>query len=142
MSLHRFATEVASVSPEDTVQQAAVTMRERGVGCLVVTEGRRLVGIVTDRDLVARAVAEGVDPSTARVGRFTTYDPITICVNDGIETAAERMRLHGIRRLPIIDQDRNLVGIVTSDDLLVMLGGELAGVCGTLENASDSIDSR
>ncbi len=142
MSLHRFVTDVVTVSPEDTIQTAAHTMCKRHVGCLLVTESGRLVGILTDRDLVARAVAEGVDPSTAKVARFATYDPITISVNDGVETAAERMRLHGIRRLPILNAERNVVGIVTSDDLLVMLGGEIAGVCGSLERSSDSNESR
>jgi len=142
MSLDRFKVPLATVSPRETVEQAARTMRDRNVGCLVVQEGGRFAGIVTDRDLVVRVLAEGIDPSTACVGDFVTYDAITASIHEGLETAAERMRLHGIRRLPIIDDHGDAVGIVTADDLLVLLGKELSGVCESIQNHSDSTDSR
>ena len=71
-----------------------------------------------------------------------TYDPITISVHEGIETAVEHMRRHGVRRLPIIDDEGVAVGIVTADDLLALLGREIAAVCEGIENAADSDDSR
>jgi CBS domain-containing protein len=100
------------------------------------------VGIVTDRDLVLRVLAEGHDPTTALVGEFVTYDPITVSVHDGIETVADRMRRHGIRRLPLVDDQGEAVGIVTADDLLVLLGGEIAAICEGIENRADATDSR
>jgi CBS domain-containing protein len=141
MSLARFKTPLATISADDTVERAARKMRERGVGSLLVTRDGRPSGIVTDRDLVLRVLAEGIDPA-ARVGGFATYEPVTVSVDDGIETAVQRMRVHGVRRLPIVDERGQVVGIVTADDLLVLLGGELAAVCECIENRSDSTDSR
>jgi CBS domain-containing protein len=142
MTLARFKAPLATATVEDTVEKAARTMRDRHVGCLLVTRRGAPAGIVTDRDLVVRVMAEGRDPSTAQVGEFVTYDPITLSVHDGIETAVQRMRRHGVRRLPIVDEDGVAVGIVTADDLLVLLGGEIASVCEGIENRADAEDSR
>ena len=142
MSLARFKAPLATCTVEDSVESGARTMRDRHVGCLVVTRHGRPAGIVTDRDLVVRVMAEGRDPSTATLGEFVTYDPITVSVHDGFETAVQRMRLHGVRRLPIVDEDGVAVGIVTADDLLVLLGGEIAAVCQGIENRADAEDSR
>jgi CBS domain-containing protein len=142
MTLARLKAPLATAAEEDTVEKAARTMRDRHVGCLLVTRHGAPAGIVTDRDLVVRVIAEGRDPSTARVGDFVTYDPITLSVHDGIETAVQRMRQHGVRRLPIVDENGVAVGIVTADDLLVLLGGEIAAVCEGIENRADAEDSR
>jgi CBS domain-containing protein len=142
MSLARFKSPLATVGAEDTVEKAAQLMRERRVGCLVVTRSGRPLGLVTDRDIVIRVVAEGRDARTDKVGDFATYDPITVSVHEGIETVVARMRRHGVRRLPVVDEDGMAVGIVTADDLLVLLGGEIAGVCEGIENRADAEDSR
>jgi CBS domain-containing protein len=142
MTLARFKASLATVAVEDTVETAARAMRDRHVGCLLVTRHGVPAGIVTDRDLVVRVVAEGRDPSKALVGEFVTYDPITLSVHDGIDTAVQRMRRHGVRRLPIVEDDGVAVGIVTADDLLVLLGGEIAAVCEGIENRADAEDSR
>jgi CBS domain-containing protein len=92
--------------------------------------------------LVVRVLAEGRDPTTAKVGEFVTYDPVTLSVHDGIDTAVQRMRRHGVRRLPLVDETGVAVGIVTADDLLVLLGGEIAAVCEGIENRADAEDSR
>jgi CBS domain-containing protein len=133
---------VATVSPQETVEWAARTMRDRAVGCLIVQESGHLAGIVTDRDLVVRVLAEGIDATSARVGDFATYDAITVSVHEGLETAAERMREHGIRRLPVVDDQGQVVGIVTADDLFVLLGRELSSVCEGIQNQSDASESR
>jgi CBS domain-containing protein len=126
----------------DSVQVAARTMRDRRVGALVVLRNRRPVGIVTDRDLVLRVLAEGYDATSVRVERFVTCDPITVSLYDGIDTAAERMRRHGVRRLPLVDDRGEAVGIVTADDLLVLLGAEIAAICEGIENRTDATESR
>jgi CBS domain-containing protein len=142
MTLARFTRPVAVVTEQDTVAHAARVMRDRRVGCLIVTRDGRPSGLVTDRDLVVRVVAEGHDPATATLKAFLTYDPITVSVHDGIETAVEHMRRHGIRRLPIVDDEGHAIGVVTADDLLVLLGGEIAAVCEGIENRADAEDSR
>ncbi len=142
MSLARFKVPLATTTLEETVEQAARTMRNRHLGCLVVTRHGRPMGLITDRDLVVRVMAEGRDPTTSKVGEFVTYDPVTVCVRDGIETAAEQMRKHGVRRLPLVDEEGLAVGIVTADDLLVLLGGEMAAICEGIDNRADAGDSR
>jgi len=142
MSLARFKCPLATIAADQTVVVAARAMRDRGVGSLLVLREGRPIGIVTDRDLVVRAVAEGRDPATAKVGSFTTYDPVTVSVADGIETAISRMRRHGVRRLPVVDEQGVGVGMVTADDLLVLLGGEIAGICEGIETPSDAGDAR
>jgi CBS domain-containing protein len=141
MSLARFKRPLATAEANETAEHAACTMRDQGVGCLVITERGRPLGIVTDRDLVVRLVAEGLDASLP-VGEFTTYDPLTVNVRDSIETVSACMRTHGVRRIPIVDDDGSAVGIVTADDLLMLLGRGLADVCESIENRSDATDSR
>jgi CBS domain-containing protein len=139
MSLSQFTRRVVTANANESVERAACIMRDQGVGCLVVTGEGRPHGIVTDRDLVLRVLAEGVDASTP-VGDFTTYGPFTVSVHDTIETASTRMREHGVRRLPIVDDTGKVVGIVTADDLLMAFGRGLADVCEGIENRSDSVD--
>jgi len=141
MSLVQFTRSLATADAEETVEHAARTMRERRVGCLVITKSGHPLGIVTDRDLVVRVLAEGIDGS-ARVGDFTTFGPLTIGVHDTLETAAICMRTHGVRRLPIVDDTGLAVGIVTADDLLIMFGRSLADVCEGIDNRSDASESR
>jgi CBS domain-containing protein len=141
MSLARFKRPLATADANETAERAARKMRDQGVGCLVVTEKGRPLGIVTDRDLVVRLLAEGLDTS-APVGEFTTYGPLTVSIHDSIETVSACMRTHGVRRLPIVDDDGSVVGIVTADDLLMLLGRGLADVCESIENRSDATDSR
>jgi CBS domain-containing protein len=142
MSLDRFRMPLATAATTDTVAAAARVMRDRRVGSLVVLRDGHPVGIVTDRDLVLRVLAPGLDPKSQRLEDLVTYDPVTVSVNDGIETAAYRMREHGVRRLPIVDERGTAVGIVTADDLLVLLGREIAAICEGIENRSDATDSR
>ena len=142
MSLARFKSPLAVIGVDDTLEQAAKLMRDRHVGSLVVTRAGRPAGVITDRDIVVRAVAEGRDVIREKVGSFVTYDPVTVLVSNGIETVASRMRLHGVRRMPIVDETGAAVGIVTADDLLVLLGGEMASVCGGIEHRADADESR
>ena len=142
MSLARFKAPVVTIQEESTVEAAARVMRDRRVGSLVITRSGRPIGLITDRDIVVRVVAEGLDVRAARVDDFVTFDPITVSVHEGIETATARMRRHGVRRLPLVDEDGRAIGIVTADELLALLGRELAAVCEGIENRSDSRDAR
>ena len=142
MALDQFRLPVGTAGMDDTVETAARTMRDNRVGCLIVAREGRPIGIVTDRDLVNRVLAEGWDPTSVRLHDFVTFAPLTVSVHDSIETAAARMRQHGVRRLPLVDDDGKAVGIVTSDDLLVLLGREIGAVSQGIENRCDSNESR
>lgn len=105
------------VTPDDTLQHAARRMDELGVGALPVCEDRQLVGIVTDRDIAVRSTAAGVRPDEARVRDAMTQRPSTCAPQQGADDAARLMSELQVRRLPVVDDDGTLVGIVSLGDL-------------------------
>jgi len=109
--------EVVYLPADSTVDQAARAMRERDIGDIVVTEGPTLAGVVTDRDIVLRAVAERQDPVTTSVGTIASRDLVMIEQDASTEEAADVMRQRAVRRLLVCDNDRQLVGIVSLGDL-------------------------
>jgi CBS domain-containing protein len=88
-------------------------MKQEDCGAIPVVDGGRLVGIVTDRDIVVRAIAAGKDPKTTKVRDIMSADPITVAPQDDVKMAEERMRERQVRRLPVVDQGR-LVGILVT----------------------------
>lgn len=142
MSLERFERGAVVAELTDTALDVARRMRDSRVGCVVVTRASRPIGIVTDRDLAIRVVAEGRDPAKTRVSEIVTYDATTVPRTAGIETAARMMRDRGIRRLPIVTEDGRVVGIVTADDLMILLAQELSDVGAGLSDSVDSQESR
>lgn len=108
--------DVVTASAADALAQASQKMIERGVGSVVVTEGRSPVGILTERDLV-RASAAGGDLSAARVSDWMTPDPDTVSSSDDVNSAFESLNRHGYRHFPVVD-DGHLVGIVSMRDML------------------------
>lgn len=109
--------EVRVAAPEDSAQDAARLMAEEGTGALPVREGDRLVGMVTDRDLALRLVAEGRDARTTRVREVMTPDIRWIFEDETLDRAAEIMADQQVRRLPVVNRERHLVGIVSLGDL-------------------------
>jgi len=142
MSLREFEREVVSVSLETLVVDAARRMRDARVGCVVVSRAGHPVGILTDRDIAVRVVAEGRDPQTTSVSEVVTYDAVTLKTSDNRHTAAIRMREHGVRRLPIVNDAGKLVGMVTADDLIARLAGELVDLGAGIEGNVDASESR
>ncbi len=130
------SSDVRCVSPETTLQAAAVMMKELDVGVLPVCDHDRISGMVTDRDLVIRGLAEGADGAGRTVSDVMTPG-VTWCYEDeDIEAAARLMQEQQIRRLPVLNADRRLVGIVSLGDLAVRTGDEkLSGK--TLEEVSE-----
>ena len=126
----------------ETALDVARRMRDFHVGCVVVTRGSTPVGIITDRDLALRVVAEGRDPLRTLVSEIVTYDATTLPRTAGIETAFRTRRERGVRRLPIVTEEGKLTGIVTADDLTMLLTQELSDLGLGLGNAVDSTESR
>lgn len=111
---------VETVEPEATLKDAAQLMDDQDVGALPVCDNDRLVGIITDRDIIVRAVSAGVDPNRSRVADSMT-SPILYCYEDqGVEEVRQMMQDKKVRRLPVLDRSRRMIGIVSSSD--VMLG--------------------
>jgi len=110
---------VECVSPDDTLQDAAGKMKELDVGPLPVCEHRSVVGMVTDRDITIRAVAEGRDPKTTRVRDIMSGELICCYDDQEVEVAAHLMQSQLIRRVLVLDRDKRLVGIVSLGDLAI-----------------------
>jgi CBS domain-containing protein len=116
--------KVEVVHPDAALEEAAQKMKRLDIGPLPVCDGERLVGMLTDRDITVRATAEGRDPKSTRV-RDVMTEEVFYCFDDqSIEEAAEIMERAQIRRLPIVDRDKRLVGIVSLGDLAVDTGEE------------------
>ena len=113
-----------------SAREAAQLMRSRHVGDLVVVEeadGRtHPVGIVTDRDIVVEVVAAGVNPDALTVADLIGPELITVSESEGVYEAFFYMRSKGVRRMPVVDREGGLVGIVTLDDLLSLLAEEMS----------------
>jgi CBS domain-containing protein len=113
--------EVVYMPAETTIDEAARAMRERDIGDVVVTEGPALAGVVTDRDIVVRAVAERQDPTSTTIGEITSRDLVMIPQDATTAEAADMMREKAVRRLLVCDDDRQLVGIVSLGDLAMKM---------------------
>ena len=136
MQLNRIMTGyVEVIAPERSIQEAAEQMRCLDVGVLPVCDGDRLVGIITDRDLVVRALADGGDPKSITVEEIMTRQPAYCFEDQDVEEAERVMEKNQIRRLPVLDQDNRIVGIVSLGDLAIRDDEKRAGV--TLERVSE-----
>ena len=112
-----YANPIA-MSSTSTVAEAARRMREADIGDVIVLEDDQLCGIVTDRDIVVRAIAEGRDPATAKLGDICSRDMATLTPTDTVEDAVRIMRDKAIRRLPVVEAGKP-IGIVSLGDLAV-----------------------
>jgi CBS domain-containing protein len=101
-----------------TIAQAAKLMRDRGIGDVIVVDGEDAEGIVTDRDIVIRGVAEGADPDTTRLGQVVSGDLTSVAPDDPVERAVELVRGKAIRRVAVLDGGKP-VGIISIGDLAV-----------------------
>ncbi|MGA8707134.1 MAG: CBS domain-containing protein [Steroidobacteraceae bacterium] len=123
-----YTPEVVCCSRATDARAAACMMRQHHVGALVVVNDvqtdRAPIGILTDRDLVIEVLAQGRDPKVTRVDALTRKPVVIAQESEEVEAVLERMRTHGIRRMPVVDHDGIVMGIVTLDDLLAMVADE------------------
>jgi CBS domain-containing protein len=108
--------EVQTVRPDQPVQEAASFMLNADAGSIPVIDGDRLIGMITDRDITVRGIARGYGPDTP-VRELMTDDLVVVRIDDDVEEAATKMSDAQVRRLPVIDQDERLCGIVSLGDL-------------------------
>lgn len=105
------------VETSTSVVEAAKLMKSEDVGSLPVTEDGRLIGMVTDRDIAIRVVAEGNDPQSVTVGEVASRDVVTVDPQQGLDEALRLMAKHQVRRLPVVEEDGRLVGILAQADV-------------------------
>jgi CBS domain-containing protein len=119
---------VESLPPSASCLEAARRMRDMGVGSLVVAEKKRPLGVLTDRDLVIRVLARGLDPEKVTVGEVMSERPIFVSQTRDVSTVLEVMRDEGVRRVPVVDEHHELVGVVALDDLVLAISGNLGAI--------------
>lgn len=117
---------MVSIPPDATLMHAAELMESANVGALVVLDGERLAGIVTDRDIVVRGVAHQL-PADARIDAVMTTEVVTLDADADLRAALPIVRTHACRRLPLVSNDR-VVGMLSVDDLLIDLIADLGDV--------------
>jgi CBS domain-containing protein len=120
-------TRPRAVTPETPVRQVAELMESEDVGVIPVVEGDQLVGVVTDRDIVVRAVAKGKDPSGLPVREVASRDLVTLDPDRDLSDALRLMAQHQVRRLPVVDEDNRLLGVVSQADVAMAAKEKHAG---------------
>ncbi|MBW3616270.1 MAG: CBS domain-containing protein [Proteobacteria bacterium] len=126
--------DVQIANPNDSIQSVAQKMAELDVGALPVCDGRRIQGMVTDRDIAVRGVAQGLENS-APISRIMTGNLEYVLASDDLNQAADKMADHQIRRLPVVDENKDLVGIISLGDLAQEHRAKIVGR--TLEEISE-----
>ncbi|HLN32228.1 MAG TPA: CBS domain-containing protein [Gemmataceae bacterium] len=126
-TIEKFVKRVVTAMPQETLAAVARLMEQHNVGAVVLAENHRPVGIVTDRDLALHIAAHGV-PLQAPAARVMSTPVMTVGRDDGVFDTTQSMMESGVRRLPVVDEDGRLVGLVTLDDLLRVLGRELSNL--------------
>lgn len=129
-------TQPITLDRDASLVEAARVMRDQGIGDVIVLEGDDAAGIVTDRDIVIRAVAEGADPNSTRLGQVVSGDLTSVAPEDPVDRAIELMREKAVRRLPVLEAGKP-VGMVSLGDLAIQ--GDADSV---LADISDEPDDR
>lgn len=129
---------VVTVAPTDDLVAAAHVMREKHVGYLIVAEStvhnRRVIGVLTDRDIVVAVLAQEVDAHALKVGDVMTRDPLLIDEGQSIEAVLRHMREAGVRRVPVVDRSGTLTGVLSIDDVLERIAEQLINIAGSIRN--------
>ncbi len=116
--------DVELTAPDATLQEAAMRMRNAGVGILPVGENDRLVGVITDRDITVRSTARGLDPRSTRVRDAMTPQVLYCYYDQPVSEAARMMEQKAVRRLIVLDRGKRMVGIISLDDVAKLPGEE------------------
>ncbi len=114
-------------TPEDSAQKVAKILRGQDIGSVPVVmdqSSRKLVGMITDRDLCCSIVAEGLDPASTKIDRLFSLNPVTCREGENINNCEQLMQEHQIRRIPIVDGEERCIGIVTQADLALKENAE------------------
>ncbi|HEX5203502.1 CBS domain-containing protein [Paractinoplanes rhizophilus] len=121
VSIGEVMTRQVVYLPEGTMlDEAAQAMRDQGIGDVVVTSGPTMVGVVTDRDIVIRAIAENLPPKETTLGSIVSHELIMVEQSATVEEAVQAMRERGVRRLLVCDADRKVVGIISLSDVALL----------------------
>lgn len=133
-------TSVVNVTPDTTIRFVAELMRSKNLGCVVIAEEQRPVGIVTDRDLaLRRECVSSEEKDQAPISSIMTREVCTIRKDTGIFDAIQEMKSLNVRRLPVVDAGGRLVGLITLDDIIRLLARELGEIARIIGKESPKI---
>ena len=133
MSLEKYVKSVSCLSPRASVLDASRDMKEKGIGAVVIiSDDYQPIGLLTDRDLVVRVLAEGRSPEKTAVEQGMTANVAALAEGATLEQVTELMRDRGVRRVVVLDENQRVTGLVSLDDVLLLLGMELGNVAGTI----------
>lgn len=134
MSIKSLMTsDITSLPSTATALDAAKFMTDMNVGTIIVTEGDKPSGMLTDRDVVTKVLSQGKDPSRTKINEIMVSPVVTVSEDKDIVDVTQMMSTHGIRRLSVVDASGKLSGVVSLDDVLIMLGKEMQNVAGSLK---------
>ncbi|GBD39861.1 MAG: CBS domain-containing protein [Deltaproteobacteria bacterium] len=132
--------EVVWVNLGTTIKEIAQIMHDKNVGSVVVVDKeRKPIGIVTDRDIVIRVINEDLNPAQIYVDDVISSNILTLREDMGLIEALEYMKGKGVRRFPVVDSEGKLVGIITVDDIVRLLGKELADIANIIERVEPNV---
>ena len=126
-----------SIQPTASLEEAAQKMRDLKVGSLPVAAGRKLIGMITDRDICCRGVAEGYDPISTRVSEIMSREVMFCFIDDTVADAVQQMEEHNIRRLAVLNPDKSMAGFLSVDDVAHysrQLAGEVLDSIGSTQH--------
>lgn len=140
MSIREFCTKnVITALGGETVFDAAKLMLDKGVGSVVVVDlDKKPIGMVTDRDIAVKVVAQGKDPKFTLLKEIMSKDTVVLSQDRGFFETTKIMSETGVRRIPLVDLEGKLTGIISLDDLILVFGEELANIAGAIENRTFS----
>ena len=116
-----------TVSSEQTIVDAARIMKQEDAGIVPIVDGEKLVGVITDRDIAINVVAESKDPQSTKVTEIASRDLVTIDPQQNLDEALRLMASHQVRRLPVVEEDGRLVGVVAQADIAREAGDRETG---------------
>lgn len=133
-------TSLVTATSEETVAAVCKRMKESHLGAILVVNDNQLSGIFTERDLLNRVISEGLDPETTNVMAVATPNPIVVKDDTHIKECAEILRDQGFRHLPVMDQEGNPAGIVSSRDFFQYMADELEQVIDRMRGTDEKVD--
>lgn len=129
MSLRNFCRKpIVKISPEKNIWEACQILKENNVGCLIVENDGKLCGILTDRDIALKVTGEQKEPQTTKVVEVMTRDPVRVSMDRDLQHLTSLMHAFHVRRVPVVDGHDTTLGIITLDDLIALLGGEMSEI--------------
>lgn len=139
MKINEIMTNTVNrVAPDTEINAAAQMMREDDIGALPVEQDDKLVGMVTDRDIVTRILGNGKDAAQARVGDAMTEQTLYCFDDDDVQSVAQNMSENQVRRMPVVNHDKRLVGIVSLGDIACHAQADVSGEA--LHGVSENMD--